>query len=155
MAGNPTPIIYAAQEYTRQIPDNLDSPQREPIDPLEVYDHIRGIFDPEHPLTLEQLHIVSPESIKVDDSLGSIEIVFAPTVPNCLMPAMLGLCIREKLMRVLPLRFHSKLRVKVAPGTHNQENDVNRQLRDKERCLAALERENVREMIEHCISDRQ
>jgi hypothetical protein len=29
--------------------------QREPIDALEVYEHIRDITDPEHPYTLEQV----------------------------------------------------------------------------------------------------
>jgi hypothetical protein len=33
--------------------DDLDSPHREPIDSLEIYEHIRHILDLEHPLTLE------------------------------------------------------------------------------------------------------
>jgi hypothetical protein len=61
----------------------------------------------------------------------------------------------RKPLRALPLQFHSKIRVKLAAGTHIQEEDVNGQLRDKERCLAAMDRENVREMIEHSISDQQ
>jgi metal-sulfur cluster biosynthetic enzyme len=154
MAANPNPTVYATAEYVRHVADNLESSSREPIDPLEIYEHLRFILDPEHPLTLEQLHIVSPGDICVDDAGGSVEVVFTPTVPNCSWTAVLGLCIREKLIRVLPLRFHSKLRIKVALGTHIEEDAVNRQLRDKERCLAAVERRNIRDMIGQCIANQ-
>lgn len=151
MQSNPNPIVYEAGEYTRQTPDDIDSPGREPIDSLEIYNHIRYILDPEHPLTLEQLHIITPDDINVDDSNGSVDVIFTPTVPNCSLPAILGLCIREKLLRVLPLRFHSKIHISVAKGKHENEESINRQLRDKERCLAALERSTLRDMIEKCI----
>lgn len=150
---NPDPIVYAAGQYIRQTPDDLDSSDREKIDSLEIFEYIRKILDPEHPLSLEQLHIVTPDDITVDDEKGSVDIVFTPTVPNCSMPAILGLCIREKLMRVLPLRFHSKIRITVAAGKHQNEDAINRQLRDKERCLAALERKNLRTTIESCIEN--
>ncbi|OHT04020.1 hypothetical protein TRFO_28561 [Tritrichomonas foetus] len=151
MASNPNPVVYESGEYIRQTHDDLESPNREPIDSLEIYQHIRHILDPEHPLTLEQLHIVNPDHIKVDDKNGSVDVIFTPTVPNCSLPAILGLCIREKLLRVLPLRFHSKIHISVASGTHDNEVSINRQLRDKERCLAALERKNLLDMIERCI----
>ena len=149
---NPNPIVYSSAEHKRDTLDDLDSPEREPIDSLEIFEHIRGITDPEHPLSLEQLHIVTPEDISVNDSSGSVTIIFTPTVPNCSLPAVIGLAIREKLLRVLPLRFHSKLHIMCAPGKHEQEDVINRQLRDKERCLAALERENLRNIVEKSIS---
>ena len=151
MQSNANPIVYEAEEYVRTTQDDIDSPDRDPIDSLEIYHHIRYILDPEHPLTLEQLHIVKPDDITVDDKNGSVDVVFTPTVPNCSLPAILGLCIREKLLRVLPLRFHSKIHISVARGTHDTEESINRQLRDKERCLAALERKNLRDKIEECI----
>ena len=51
--------------------------------------------------------------------------------------AVIGLCIRVKLDRCLPPRL--KLRVYIAPGTHNTEESLNRQINDKERVAAALE----------------
>lgn len=149
---NPNPVIYSSSEHLRQNPDDLDSPEREPIDSIEIFDYIRDIIDPEHPLSLEQLRIVSPEDITVDDAAGSVTVIFTPTVPNCSLPAILGLAIREKLLRVLPLRFHSKLHIVCAQGKHEQEDSINRQLRDKERCLAALERSALRNMVEKCIN---
>lgn len=148
---NPNPKIFSTDTYTRQTDDDLATPTREPIDSLEIYEHIRYILDPEHPLTLEQLRIVTPDDIFVDDENGAVEVVFTPTVKNCSMPAILGLCIREKLLRVLPLRFHSKIRISVAKEKHEQEEAINRQLRDKERCLAALEKSTLRDTIEKCI----
>lgn len=152
MATNPNPVVYTAATFTRTTEDDIDSLEREPIDSLEIYNHIRLIEDPEHPFSLEQLHIVCPEDIEVDDAEGKVSVVFTPTVPNCSLPAILGLCIRERLMRVLPQRFHSKIYITVARGKHIQEDSINRQLRDKERCLAAVERKNLRDMIERCIA---
>ena len=151
MQSNPNPIIYTASQYSRATHDDLDSPEREPIDSLEIYNHIKDITDPEHPLSLEQLHIVCPEDITVSEEESRVSVVFTPTVPNCSLPAVLGLCIREKLLRVLPQRFHSRIFISVAAGKHQNERDINRQLRDKERCLAAVERRNLRDMIEKCI----
>ena len=153
MQSNPNPVIYSTAQYIRSTQDDLDSDEREPIDSLEIYEHIKNIVDPEHPLSLEQLHIVSPEDITVSEEDSRVSVVFTPTVPNCSLPAVLGLCIREKLLRVLPLRFHSRIFVSVATGKHNNENDINRQLRDKERCLAAVERKAIREMIDRCIEE--
>ena len=151
MSANPNPTVYSSADYVRLDPDDIDSPEREPIDALEIYERLKDIHDPEHPLTLAQLRIITPQDISVDDVEGSVDVTFTPTVPNCRMPAILGLCIHEKLLRVLPLRFHSKIRVKCASGTHIQEDAINRQLRDKERCLAALERKNLRSVIEQCL----
>jgi hypothetical protein len=49
--------------------------QREPIDALEVFDHIRDITDPEHPYTLEQLNVVEEHLVDVDDAAGSVRLV--------------------------------------------------------------------------------
>ena len=39
---------------------------------LEVYEHIRDITDPEHPYSLEQLRVLSEDSVEVDDEKGSV-----------------------------------------------------------------------------------
>lgn len=45
---------------------------REPIDAVEVYEHVRDIIDPEHPYTLEQLRVVEEELVEVDDAAGAV-----------------------------------------------------------------------------------
>ena len=115
----------------------------EPIDALEIFDMLRNIDDPEHPLTLEQLSVVKPNLIKVADNLVNVQ--FTPTIPNCSMATLIGLMIRVKLERSLPMRF--KVDVKIEAGKHDQEKDINKQLNDKERVLAALENAGLVGMV--------
>lgn len=65
------------------------------------------------------------------------------------MALLIGLSIRVQLLRSLPSRF--KVSVKVTPGTHASENDINKQLADKERVAAALENTSLIKVINQCI----
>jgi metal-sulfur cluster biosynthetic enzyme len=112
--------------------------------------HIRDITDPEHPYTLEQLHVVSEEACAVDDGGGGVRVQFTPTVEHCSMATLIGLCIRVKLLRVLPPRF--KVDIALAPGSHASEAAVNKQLNDKERVAAALENPSLLAMVDRCLS---
>jgi len=56
---------------------------RDPIDALEVFEHIRHLNDPEHPLSLEQLNVASLDLIAVDDLASTIDVRFTPTIPHC------------------------------------------------------------------------
>lgn len=53
------------------------------------------------------------------------------------MATLIGLMIRVKLHRSLPTRF--KVDVLIESGKHEQQVEINKQLNDKERVLAALE----------------
>jgi metal-sulfur cluster biosynthetic enzyme len=108
-------------------------------------EHVRTIVDPEHPMTLEQLGVVKPDLISVNDAESSVVVRFTPTVNHCSMASLIGLCIRVKLERVLPSRF--KIDVEVSEGSHDQEPGVNKQLNDKERVAAALENPNLVSMV--------
>ena len=46
----------------------------------EVFDHIRNLNDPEHPLTLEQLNVVSLENVEVKDPGNFVYVQFTPTI---------------------------------------------------------------------------
>jgi hypothetical protein len=50
---------------------------------------------------------------------------------------VIGLGVRVRLEQALPPRFRVDVRIK--PGTHSQDEQVNKQLADKERVAAALE----------------
>ncbi|KZT44129.1 hypothetical protein SISSUDRAFT_1039404 [Sistotremastrum suecicum HHB10207 ss-3] len=125
-----------------------DSEAEEDIDQQEVFDLIRGISDPEHPLSLEQLHVVSAEQIEL--SRNRVLVEFTPTVPHCGMSTIIGLSIRVRLMRCLPERF--KLDMRVKKGSHQSEDAVNKQLNDKERVAAALENPALVDVVEQCLS---
>jgi len=66
------------------------------------------------------------------------------------MATLIGLCIRVKLLRSLPMNF--KVFVNIRPGTHASEHAINRQLNDKERVRAALENEHLLGIVNKCIS---
>ncbi|XP_057331047.1 MIP18 family protein galla-2 [Microplitis mediator] len=120
------------------------------FDSREIFDLIRNINDPEHPLTLEELHVVEQSLIKVDNKKNTVMVNFTPTIPHCSMATIIGLSIRVQLLRALPSRF--KVNVEVSPGTHNAESAVNKQLADKERVAAALENSHLIQVINQCIN---
>ncbi|KAI3794222.1 hypothetical protein L1987_36851 [Smallanthus sonchifolius] len=110
---------------------------------------VRDIRDPEHPYSLEQLSVLSEESITVDEKLGRILITFTPTIQHCSMATVIGLCLRVKLKDCFPPHF--KVDIKVAPGSHADEEAVNKQLNDKERIVAAMENPNLRQLVDECL----
>lgn len=121
----------------------------------EVFEIIRNIQDPEHPLTLEQLGVVSRGQIVLDDVQNTtqrrkqLEVRFTPTIPHCSMATQIGLCLRVKLDRSLPPNYKST--VKIEPGSHASENAINKQLADKERVCAALENKHLLGIVNKCI----
>ncbi|XP_073274550.1 protein AE7-like 1 [Primulina huaijiensis] len=168
---NANPVVHAKKERH----DRTDDPLA--VDPFEIYDilfcHLRDTRDPEHPYSLEQLCVLSEESITVDEKLGRILIAFTPTIQHCNMATVIGLCLREKLKDCFPPHFKlllffvifpfmfekkkagvfldSGVDIKVAPGSHANEESVNKQLNDKERVAAALENPNLRQLVEGCL----
>lgn len=119
---------------------------------LEVYDLIRTIRDPEKPNTLEELEVVSESCVEVQEINEEDYLViirFTPTVPHCSLATLIGLCLRVKLQRCLP--FKHKLEIYISEGTHSTEEDINKQINDKERVAAAMENPNLREIVEQCV----
>ncbi len=127
-----------------------ENDDQEEIDELEIYDLIRNINDPEHPLTLEQLKVAQHSLVTVDKESKTILIQFTPTITHCSMATLIGLCIRVKLLRSLPKSY--KVDIQVTPGTHQSEDAVNRQLNDKERVAAALENSRLLGVVDKCIA---
>ncbi len=84
---NPTVFKPVDIEALKAERDKKRGPnERDPIDELEIYEMIRNINDPEHPLTLEALHVVEPRLIKVVDDVdgehSAVDILFTPTIPH-------------------------------------------------------------------------
>ncbi|XP_011174171.1 MIP18 family protein galla-1 isoform X2 [Solenopsis invicta] len=118
-----------------------------------IYDLLRTIKDPEKPQTLEQLDVVYEDCIKVCHStpggVSVIRVEFNPTVPHCSLATLIGLCIRIKLERHLSALI--KLDIYIKKGAHSTEQEINKQINDKERIAAAMENPNLRELVEKCI----
>merc|ERR1712224_311957 len=136
---NPTLFYNLKLHRIKTIAADNECSNRQRFDSLEIFNHVRFIYDPEHQLTLEQLNVISIDHIKVEDNMlhSTCFIEFIPTIPHCSMATLIGLSLIVKLRRCLPPRF--KNFVRISPGTHVQEKAINRQLEDKERVYAALE----------------
>ncbi|GAD92645.1 hypothetical protein PVAR5_1238 [Paecilomyces variotii No. 5] len=132
----------------------------EPIDEQEIFDLISTISDPEHPISLGSLAVVSLPDISIKPSLPNIPesplrtvtVLITPTITHCSLATVIGLGVRVRLEQSLPPRFRIDVRIK--EGTHSTAEEVNKQLADKERVAAALENGTlmgvIRKMLETC-----
>ncbi|QLL32779.1 hypothetical protein HG536_0D03010 [Torulaspora globosa] len=128
------------------------------IDAQEIYDLIAYISDPEHPLSLGQLSVVNLEDIEVRDSgnkdeMAEVIVYITPTITHCSLATLIGLGIRVRLDRALPQRFRVTILLKA--GSHQSENQVNKQLNDKERVAAACENEQLLSVVSKMLSTCQ
>ncbi|KAG4306402.1 hypothetical protein PORY_000390 [Pneumocystis oryctolagi] len=155
---NANPVVYEKNErllkewinFFDEIKDKKDNFEiDEIIDKQEIYDLLVGITDPEHPLTLEQLAVINLEDIYLQNDetnkITYVSVEITPTIPHCSMATLIGLCIRVRLERCLPPRF--RINVKIKKDTHQNEKQVNKQLKDKERVAAALENQQLANVI--------
>ncbi|XP_076647749.1 MIP18 family protein galla-2 [Halictus rubicundus] len=146
---NINPKLYRKIDERLITAEDEDEDIADEFDAREIFDIIRNINDPEHPLTLEELNVVEQNLIEIDNKANKISVKFTPTIPHCSMATLIGLSIRVQLLRALPSRF--KVNVEVTPGTHMSEGAVNKQLADKERVAAALENSHLLEVINQCV----
>jgi len=119
-----------------------------------MYDIIKTIRDPEKPSTLEDLNVVYEEGVEVEEIseyFAHVKVFFKPTIKHCSLATLIGLCLHVKLRRNIPSTY--KVSVFIKKGSHNTENEINRQINDKERILAAMENPSLRSVVERCIKD--
>ncbi|KAH7827385.1 Fe-S cluster assembly protein Cia2/MIP18(mitotic spindle-associated MMXD complex subunit) [Monocercomonoides exilis] len=122
------------------------------ISPEALYELTRNIIDPEYPQTLEELSIISPDSFHIDLKKRHVTVIFTPTVPHCSMCMLIGLSIITRLRTSLPKNM--KIFIKLTPGTHEDEEGVNKQLCDKERVAAAMENPRLAAVVYKCIDGK-
>jgi metal-sulfur cluster biosynthetic enzyme len=153
----------------------------EPIDEQEIYgvfakkkllmlvgnslanafqDLISTINDPEHPISLGALAVVSLPDIAIkpalpdvpESPLQTVTVLITPTITHCSLATVIGLGVRVRLEQSLPPRF--RVDVQIKEGTHSTADEVNKQLADKERVAAALENGTlmgvIAKMLETC-----
>eukprot|EP00281_Chroomonas_sp_CCMP1168_P021065 CAMPEP_0206233894 /NCGR_PEP_ID=MMETSP0047_2-20121206/12271_1 /ASSEMBLY_ACC=CAM_ASM_000192 /TAXON_ID=195065 /ORGANISM="Chroomonas mesostigmatica_cf, Strain CCMP1168" /LENGTH=165 /DNA_ID=CAMNT_0053657885 /DNA_START=200 /DNA_END=697 /DNA_ORIENTATION=+ len=145
---NPQVFDTSANRRANLPLDEEDDSVEDALDALEIFDLIRDTLDPEHPLTLEALKVLDLKNVTVEGT--RVHVFFTPTVPHCSASTLIGLCLRVKLQRSLPSHF--KIDIEITPGTHLQEEQVNKQLADKERVAAALENDNLLAVVHKCLA---
>uniref|UniRef100_A0A336MFR9 CSON011716 protein n=1 Tax=Culicoides sonorensis TaxID=179676 RepID=A0A336MFR9_CULSO len=120
-----------------------------------IYDILRTVRDPEKPTTLEDLNVISEDFIFVekptDSNVHVVRVEFQPTIQHCSLATLIGLCLRVKIERNINHKL--KLDIYIKKGTHSTEDEINKQINDKERIAAAMENPNLRELVENCIKE--
>ncbi|KAL1223317.1 Protein AE7 [Cardamine amara subsp. amara] len=140
-------FVWTVKYHQRGISSGGDTIQNLNLESLYLGTNKKN--DPEHPYSLEELKVITEDSVEVDDETSHVRVTFTPTMEHCSMATIIGLCVRVKLMRSLPPRY--KIDIRVAPGSHATEDALNKQLNDKERVAAALENPNLVEMVDECL----
>ncbi|KAL6451468.1 hypothetical protein SBY92_002810 [Candida maltosa Xu316] len=143
----------SAESRSEEEEEDSDTEDYDPIDEQEIFDLIATISDPEHPLTLAQLAVVNLKDIKVTTNpagISEVLIKITPTITHCSLATLIGLGIRARLDRSLPARY--RIRILIKEGAHQSENQVNKQLNDKERVAAACENEQLLNVISQMLS---
>ena len=88
----------------------------------------------------------------IHSNLSRVTVLITPTITHCSLATVIGLGVRVRLEQALPPNFRVDVRIK--EGTHSQDDQVNKQLADKERVAAALENATLmgvlRKMLETC-----
>ncbi|XP_033250631.1 MIP18 family protein galla-1-like [Drosophila miranda] len=109
-----------------------------------IYGLLRGIRDPEKPCTLEDLNVIYEDGIFVlpptRSNVSVVRIEFNLTVPHC---------------SLAPWPHNIKLDIYIKKGAHQTEDEINKQINDKERIAAAMENTNLRHLVENCIKDEE
>lgn len=81
------------------------------------------------------------------NALSTVLVELTPTINHCSLATVIGLAVRVRLERALPPNFRVDVRMKA--GSHAQDDQVNKQLSDKERVAAALENDTLRRVLDN------
>jgi len=112
---------------------------------MDVLKVLERVNDPEYPVSVVQLKIVTENDIAVLQDKVVVE--FTPTVPYCPMGGAIGVVIKYALEKELGL----PVEVKVKPGTHIQEVSLNEMLSDPEKYQKTVERFLESGLLDQCI----
>jgi hypothetical protein len=100
---------------------------------------------------LPDIHL-EPSSITgtAHSILTRVLVKITPTITHCSMATVIGLGIRVRLEQALPPNY--RVDVVIKEGTHSQDEQVNKQLADKERVAAALENDTLKSFLDKMLS---
>lgn len=90
IADNINPHVYEKNSDREVTSTERDEDVEDEFDEREIFDLIRNINDPEHPLTLEELRVVEESNITVNNKENTVDVNFTPTIPHCSMATLIG-----------------------------------------------------------------
>ncbi|KAK3675730.1 hypothetical protein LTR78_004371 [Recurvomyces mirabilis] len=150
------PSLADAPSPPEALSDVSSDEEREEIDEQEVYDLISTISDPEHPLSLGSLGVVTLDDIKIvrptspRSRISTVTVLVTPTTSACSLTTVIGLGVKVRLVNALPPRFRIDVRIK--EGTSKTADEVNKQLGDKERVAAAMENRSLVSVVNNMLA---
>lgn len=159
----PSSFFVSLLSLPRSADDTLATPPPLPsVCTHSTSDLVSKIQDPEHPFSLGQLAVVNLPDITLDpppgsvaascgDSLVHVRVDITPTVSHCSHATVIGLAVRVRLERCLPPNY--RVEVCVKESTHAQDDQVTKQLADKERVAAALENSALVSVLDSMLKD--
>lgn len=80
------------------------------------------------------------------NKIVQVFVEITPTITHCSLATVLGLAVRVRLEQALPPNYRVDVRCK--ENSHTQDDQVNKQLADKERVAAALENDNLKSVLD-------
>lgn len=90
VADNINPHVYEKGSEREITSTDIDEEVVDEFDEREIFDLIRNINDPEHPLSLEELRVVEESNIIVNNKENTVDVTFTPTIPHCSMATLIG-----------------------------------------------------------------
>ncbi len=102
-------------------------------------------------MNLPDIHISPPPCVSADpNTLTRVLVKITPTITHCSLATVIGLGIRVRLEQALPPNY--RVDVLIKEGTHSQDDQVNKQLADKERVAAAMENDTLKGVIDKMLA---
>jgi hypothetical protein len=80
------------------------------------------------------------------NTIVQVSVEITPTITHCSLATVIGLGVRARLEQALPPNYRLDIRCK--ENSHSQDEQVNKQLGDKERVAAALENDTLKGVID-------
>jgi hypothetical protein len=93
-------------------------------------------------VNLPDIHITPSAGVE----LMTVLVEITPTITHCSLATVIGLAVRVRLEQALPPNYRVDIRMK--EGSHAQDDQVNKQLADKERVAAALENDTLKNVLD-------
>lgn len=115
------------------------------MDKSEVLAVLQKVNDPEHPISVVDMEIVTEDDINIESD--KIDVEFSPTVPFCPMGGAIGVIIKYALEKDLGV----PVQVRVKAGKHIQEKALNETLSDPDRYEEAKAKFLDAGLMDHCI----
>lgn len=115
------------------------------MDKAQVMGVLQKVNDPEFPMSIVDMNIVTEDDVKVTSN--KVEVEFTPTVPFCPMGGAIGVVIKYALEKELGIEAN----VKVKAGKHVQEAALNETLGDPEKYREAKNKFLESGLMDQCI----